>query len=307
MSYQPGFIAGFEIPLPLLTQEYKDELYEKHDVNIDDYHLDYEHFSLILHPLRGFPFYTAANINGLLFKQLTRNSLFGGSDRWRKDTRIPYEHQHGSELYSAPMSDFDRGHITKREDVQWAQSEEMAKEAAKSTFHYTNAVPQMAKLNRGIWKDIENYILHDESIDNDLSITLFSGPVLNEDDPIFISEVRNNKIRLPYLFWKLVYYKKQGKLFRTAFMASQRNLLEQKGIIEGIIRSDDNEKEILFQRFKDAETYQIQVGTIEELTGMSFHPAEESYLDDRPTRLILDDVDVRDLEDVPKQLLNLII
>src|SRR3546814_8573174 len=115
---------------------------------------------------------TATNIDGLQFKKVPRK------DSWRKDTRISKEFQFGKELYTAPKSNFDKGHMTKREDVQWGETFGIAFNAANSTFYYTNAVPQHNDLNRVIWRSLEDYILHHETKKNELRLCVFTGTVL---------------------------------------------------------------------------------------------------------------------------------
>jgi endonuclease G, mitochondrial len=63
---------------------------------------------------------------------------------------IDNELQGCPELYSTAHCDFDKGHMVKREDVQWGHSIAVASKAADSTFFYTNAVPQHAKLSQQI-------------------------------------------------------------------------------------------------------------------------------------------------------------
>ncbi|MBK8429509.1 MAG: DNA/RNA non-specific endonuclease [Lewinellaceae bacterium] len=78
-------------------------------------------------------------------------------DQWQLDPQDPWTAM-GSSLYSAHKSDFDKGHMTKREDAQWGQSDEEARNGALSTFYYTNAVPQVARLNQQLWRGLEDYI-----------------------------------------------------------------------------------------------------------------------------------------------------
>ena len=122
--------------------------------------LHYPNYSVLQSQSRKFPIYTASNIDGKNFRSIGRESLFpGGSDRWEKDPRLAKEHQWGDELYSAPKSDFDKGHMTKREDVQWGKTEKEAEIAAQNTFFFTNAVPQRKELNQQVWRSLEDYIL----------------------------------------------------------------------------------------------------------------------------------------------------
>lgn len=298
MSYSPSFLKSAIIPYPILNKSEKKKFIDK-NLKVEDYRLLYDNFSLLHNPIRKFPYYTAANIDGSLIKVIKRDTLFTGTgDKWKKDPRIPNNHQFGSELYSAKKSDFDRGHMTKREDVQWGNSIEQAKKAAESTFYYTNAIPQHKKLNRGLWLKLENYILHYETVSKNLKIVLFTGPVLREADPEFVTSIDNELIKLPVLFWKVIYYTNSvNELMRTAFITNQKEIFEKERIIKSIkVRGDDmSEKKSRynFQNFKAAETYQTEVSYIESLTNLTFHKATEIFEENRPVRLIEQSTNVR--------------
>jgi hypothetical protein len=46
--------------------------------------------------------------------------------------------------------------------------------------------------------------------------------------------------------------------------------------------------------FEDADTYQVNVGTIEFLTKLHFEPAIEPFTDNRKIKLILKEIDVHE-------------
>ncbi|SER90764.1 DNA/RNA non-specific endonuclease [Pedobacter rhizosphaerae] len=257
--------------------------------------LNYLNYSVELSSSRKFPFYSASNINGAAFKKAER------SDRWRRDTRIAFDSQYGGELYSADHSNFDRGHMTKREDVQWGDQIGIAERAADSTFFFTNAVPQHARLNQRIWRKLEDYILHTEAVKNGYKISVITGPVLRAEDPTFLTRVNQIAVKLPTLFYKIVYYLKDGKdLYRTGFLMSQKSLLEKNNIIETSQLEALESAIPPFMDFDKAATYQVTVATIEKLTGLTFASAAEMFQDDKPIELIEKQVDV--LESMPQGL-----
>lgn len=246
----------------------------------------YFNYSLQLSGSRKFPLYTASNIDGKLFLQATR------SKSWKKDSRVK-NFQWGSTLYDAAMSDFDKGHMTKREDVQWSRTKELAQKAADSTFFYSNAVPQHKDLNKKVWKRLEDYILHSEAIRKSLKACVFTGPVLRVNDPAFVTPVGGESVQLPVLFWKVVVYpKNDGKLYRVGFLMSQKKLLEESGITEKIklkLRAGGDD---LFNDFSNAGTYQVNVPLIEELTDLKLPEAIDTYNDTRPTELVLEETEI---------------
>jgi endonuclease G len=110
-------------------------------------------------------------------------------------------------------------------------------------------------------------------------------------------------IKIPTLFWKVVFFEKSdGKLYRAAFLMSQESLLRDNSIVESFRDSlealDDEDK--LFAEFAEAETYQVNISTIEKLSRMTFPKAKDIYEDDRSIKLILKEVDVLErFDDAP--------
>ena len=108
-----------------------------------------------------------------------------------------------------------------------------------------------------------------------LKINMFTGPVLNDDDPIFKTTVNgDNQIRIPTLFWKVIYFRRDsdGKMYKVGFLMGQEELLEQSGIVFPRDESRD-----VFMEFKKADTYQVSLATIQDLTNIQFPPAYELY------------------------------
>lgn len=270
------------VPLPILHSEQLDDLAVD---NKGESIIRYVNYSLQLSASHKFPFYTASNIDGTLFKKVPRK------DNWRKDSRLSPDLQWGKELYGAAKSDFDRGHMTKREDVQWGATIGLALNAADSTFYYTNSVPQHPDLNQEIWRSLEDYILHTETTTNALKICVFTGPVLSNSNPYFVTPINGNLIQIPILFWKVVVFTKgDGKLYRVGFMMSQNQLLLQNGIVSELeTESVDSQ---LFMQFDDAQTYQVNISLIERLSGLQMPKAIDSYTDHRSTKLILEEIDI---------------
>jgi endonuclease G, mitochondrial len=283
-GYDPFFIGNenLKVELPILGATHKNDVVSinKKSTSV----IDYINYSLVLSSSRKFPFFTASNVNGSLFKKAPRD------DNWRKDSRLKSA-QWGSELYSAKKSDFDKGHMTKREDVQWGDTLGIARAAADSTFYYSNAVPQHAKLNQKIWKSLEDYILNTETTGNKLKVCVFTGPVLSKSDPDFVTPVNGEIVKLPVLFWKVVFFpKSDGKLYRVGFLMSQNKLLRENGIVEEHVKGIDEAN--LFMQFDDAATYQVNIPLIEKLTEIELPKAIDSYSNEKSLKLILEEIDI---------------
>ncbi|MBX2899817.1 MAG: DNA/RNA non-specific endonuclease [Cyclobacteriaceae bacterium] len=299
-GFKPDFIdpsrKSLSVNWPTLSVNQQQDLAEVGDNG----KLHYDHFSLALSKSRRFPYYTATNIDGSLFKKIKRADIFdGGKDVWEEDSRAG-NHQWGQKLYDAPKSYFDRGHMTKREDPQWGQSITEAKKAARSTFQFPNCVPQHAALNQRIWASLETYILTKQSVPNKLRISVFTGPVISGDDPEFVTPVNGQIVQLPVLFWKVVYYSSDGKsLSRVAFLMGQEDLLIDNGIARSklptrLLNTFFAPSKKLFMDYEDAETYQINMKTVQKLSGLTFTKAKEPYKDTRPLKLIKKVVQAKD-------------
>jgi len=229
-GYDPKFLgSAFEVAVPKYANGEKLSQV-----------LKYTHFSLQMNLERKMAAYTAVNINGKRLLWLSRNG-----EKWYTDPRT--NAQTDPNIYYD--NDLDRGHQVRRLDPVWGSDEE-AKRANEDTFHYTNACPQHKDFNQKTWNDLEDYIL-DNAGAHDLKVTVFTGPVLREDD----REYRGYK--LPREFWKVVAIVREQdgtkKLSATAYLLSQANML--------------TDLEFAFGEFK---TYQVLVSYIEKITGLDF-------------------------------------
>ena len=154
--------------------------------------LRYHHFSVVMHRRRGLALFTAVNVDG---KQLRPPERTG--DRWFLDPRLPATEQTGEPVYR--HNPLDRGHLVRRRDPAWGETDAIAKAANDDTFHFTNAAPQHHAFNAGqtLWVGLEDYVLGNAET-HDLAVSVFTGPVLADDDDVY------RGIQLPRQFWKLV-------------------------------------------------------------------------------------------------------
>jgi endonuclease G, mitochondrial len=83
------------------------------------------------------------------------------SDVWRIDQRIPQADRVGEFYYA--RNKFDRGHLTRREDLEFGKTPELALGSAGDTCHFTNCTPQHAGFNRGreILQGIDRHVLEE--------------------------------------------------------------------------------------------------------------------------------------------------
>lgn len=245
-GYDPAFLRT-EVPLPVLTDNQRLIAAKRVDAGPeeDPTVLPYPHFSVVMNGMRSLAFYTAVNIEGSQLVDLPRHR-----DRWFLDSRIAETEQIGENLYE--RNALDRGHLVRRLDPVWGTD---AQRANDDTFHFTNCSPQHERFNQGqdLWQGLENFILNHAEV-RDRRITVFTGPVLGDDDPLY------KGVRLPLAFWKIVVHDKvDGTLAAAAYVLEQGKLI------------DDFLAEAVFQ----PGTYRITLTHLIERTTLDF-----SYLQD---------------------------
>lgn len=235
-GYDRVFLGqGHEVALPELRPDLKQDIAPLKDGGEV---LNYTHFSAVLSKSRRLAWFTAVNIDGDSLENLNR-----GVDKWYFDPRIDRKYQSGPDLYK--KNDLDRGHLVRRLDPVWGED---AVQANEDTFHFTNCSPQHKNLNQKTWLKLEEYILKNAEKHN-LKVTVFTGPVFRDDDLLYRGEYQ-----IPAEFWKVaVMVKNDGSLSATAYLQTQKNLIEDLEFAYGKYR-----------------TYQVPVAKIERLTGLDF-------------------------------------
>jgi endonuclease G len=210
--------------------------------------LKYTHYSVAMSVSRKQCLWSAVNIDGATSKSDKRP----GS--WLIDPRIPAsaqtlpdDHDKALDVYgNAPR--FARGHMTRREDPAWGETD-LAHKGNVDSMHYTNAVPQQQAFNAPIWLRLEDYALQHARADK-MRISVITGPIFLDSDPTMFGA------RIPVEFWKVIAFihDETGKLTATGYSMSQESQLPHE--------------EFVFGPFDN--TSQIQLKTIERRTGLSF-------------------------------------
>jgi len=214
--------------------------------------LDYHHFSVVMHRTRRFAIYSAANVD---FQG--RFELARPKDVWRLDPRIETAVQVTDSFYAG--NHFDRGHLTRREDLEFGADESQALIAAADTSHWTNCTPQHARFNESakLWLGLEKHILEQAVDKNDFRAQVITGPVFDPNDPVLDGFTDTP---YPLRFWKVVAaINASGALFATAYVLDQRGVVETFGL--------RGAPAVPFTPYK---TFQTTISEIERLTGLSF-------------------------------------
>lgn len=238
-GFDPGFLNGWEIQLPLATgSRAADMLNVRRGVGQGKPELKYQHFSVIMSKSRRLPMLTAANIEGTQSRSVPRIKS------WYFDGRLDKEDQWGDALYD--HNALDRGHMVRREDPVWGDMG-TAKRANRDTFHFTNSCPQIAGVNQQTWLGLENYILHNARADG-MRVSVFTGPFFSDDD------LEYRGARVPLAFWKVVaIVTEEGRPSATAYKVSQARELE--------------ELEFVYAAYR---TFQISIRQVIDATNLDF-------------------------------------
>lgn len=268
-GYNPKFLGG-NITMPQVKAALKNDIATL--LNSKEIELKYTHFSCVVHKWRMLPLFTCVNISGKDFKPLKR-----GKDKWFYDERMDEAFQLGEELYSNDENTFDRGHMVRRMDPAWGSASD-SKVADADTFHFSNCTPQHANLNRKIWQELERHVLENGATNGKVDISVFTGPVLSDDDKVFKNLIEGREIQIPIVYWKVIVWRKDldKKLYAVGFMQSQWPWVKTKlreprvgSLAARKVVYDDDFFEHL--EFKGGKTYQVAISEIERQTGLKFN------------------------------------
>jgi endonuclease G len=233
--------------------------------------LRYFHYSSVVHAERRFPLITAVNIDGLKLQPVDREN------KWRPDARIDRKYQSDDEFYSSSTKKaaekvyFSRGHMVRLLDPCWSDTHDAASKAADSkrgmqdTFHFTNAAPQVQAYNDVDWGNLEDYILDRAQI-SEKRLTVFTGPIYRDNDPLYGLERKGGPWRVPLSFWKIaVLQKTANTIAAAAFINGQTDYV--KALYEAKIFSGLKPYSLDEIRSRKIQT---TVAAVEEATGLDF-------------------------------------
>jgi endonuclease G len=259
-GYDANFLPGYEVRIPWLTDEQYENTIRPSIPGFPSHVLPYHHFSLVMNRERKMAYFTMVNIDGAREVEIKRKEF---RDKWSVDPRIDSLVQMDNDYYrgiAEHKNPLDRGHLVRRIDPCWGNTREDAEKAHHDTFHYTNCAPQHEDFNRfkTYWAGVENYILDKANV-QDARVSLFTGPVFREDDPVFMAPA-GVQVQIPLEYWKVVVWvRDDGSLAASGY------LLSQSGKIDQMI-------EVQFGAYRN---YQVAISEIESLTELSFRDLSE--------------------------------
>ncbi|HTI61608.1 DNA/RNA non-specific endonuclease [Mucilaginibacter sp.] len=255
-GYQPGFLgSGRHIALPRPKTAIRKFIAKVNGT--DSIVLRYYNYSTIFHSVRMMPIVSAINVDG---DKAKRKDNAERKDTWLRDKRLSLDIQLSDNYYK--NSGFDRGHMSRREDADWGATAEDAKRNADLTCMYTNACPQVAKINQsgknGLWGILEKIVLEKgaeaETTNSTNKISVFNGPIFKSDDPVY------KGIQVPMDFYKIVLWlSDDGKLKATAFKLSQQLLV-----------SDIDFEELDLDQNTEFKEFQCSIKSLQDDTSIDF-------------------------------------
>lgn len=259
-GYDPDFLGDARVPLPTVPAAL--DLARPADATATRPHeLRYEHFGVLFSARNKGPVVAAHNLDASRYRPLKR-----ANSTWFHDLRIPREIQLDREDYADAA--IDRGHMVRRAETNWGDSDAEARRADLDSFHYTNASPQHAGLNRNdeMWLGLEDYILT-SAVTHGFCANVFSGPVYADDDPQF----GTSGAPLPLSFWKVVSMLAADdaggrRLHATAYVLSQGQLIQRLLSGQRVVEAAEG---FVFGAYR---TFQVRVRDLETMTGYGFGP-----------------------------------
>ncbi|CAN7218507.1 DNA/RNA non-specific endonuclease [Mesorhizobium sp. LjNodule214] len=262
-GYDPMFL-GTAVSLPVLSDVNINAAFDKGKP------LNYINYSLVLNRERRMAFYTAVNLN-----REQRLVLSGGPSRFYPDPRVASVERN---IQADPLwfsTDIARGHLATRDEIAWGpefrgDDTTTAQRLADVVDVDTNVTPQFDTFNQGAWEGLERWTLTQHN-PTARQVTIFSGPVLSDDDPII------GKVQMPRRFWKIAVSAKP-----TPFQDKSSLELVADAFLLSQFRDGDDNKVDRPKGLPDVNLYRVSVSEIERLTGLSFdaviHAADQAEI-----------------------------
>jgi len=287
LSERPRNAAADDLSVPL--PKVKDSKFGKPlRISGTQTELKYYNYSLALNPTRRLAFFSAANVDADSF----RGNRDADGDKWYLDKRVTSvdpKAQLGEDFYGRQKqfeadrtnNPFDRGHLTRRSDLQWGSNDTEAKRNGDESYHFTNCSPQHWRFNQnskgsGLWFRLETSAL--QSLDAGQRLCIINGPIFDAPlckpgaDGRLRLDLHGKRhpdgtfggVKIPKQFFKVIAYEKGGELVAKAFVVTQEDLLAT------IDRYYESEEALAILSDLEVHLYQVKLTDLEDLTGLDF-------------------------------------
>lgn len=172
----------------------------------------------------------------LLTAEDVEESTVKRSDNFRPSPYVLRKSWRTAERNDYKGSSFDRGHLLPSKDRTRDYHEN------NSTFYFSNISPQRARLNRGSWMYLENYVRQVAKRYGFVYVTV--GCVFDRSDERYIGE---NRVTVPSFFFKVLLTVVDGKYASVGFVMPNTDSVENNYL-----------------------SYAVTVNEVEEMTGIDF-------------------------------------
>lgn len=283
-GYMPDFL-GVPVPLPRVTGAAAKDVLKAGAGGV----LNYWNYSVIFNKRRRLAFVSAANVD----TSKGRGNRDADGDAWYKDTRVEKVAagmQLGNEFYGRQArfeadrarNPFDRGHLSRRSDLQWGDDDQEAKRNGDDSFHFTNCAPQHWAFNQnakasGIWFRLEVFAA--SKLTDDPRISLFNGPVFDAplSKPGADGRLRLDPtgprhkdgtfggVAIPKLFFKVIAFRRGDRAVAVAFVVSQEALLAS---IDRYYPTESAKNAVLTD--EEVRLYRVPLDQLRKLTSLNF-------------------------------------
>ena len=240
MGYNPDFIKGCSVSLPVPSERIKASAYA------GGKYIDHTKHSLLFNRERGFAICVAHNIDAQTMgeEQLTER-------KFRPDPKIQPVSLQILNDQGYRHNCWDRGHLARRKSVSWGSDKIEIEKAEQESDYYSNIVPQHERLHDDAWGKIEDWML-EKVQGNAKRACVFTGPVLTREDPVYQAK-GEDPIQIPAGFWKIIVVPSVPDIKSASFLVWQRDYNSPEPLVFSPILE------------------QVRLTTIEVLTGLSFH------------------------------------
>ncbi|ULJ74483.1 DNA/RNA non-specific endonuclease [Rhizobium gallicum] len=248
--------------------------------------LRYYNHSIIMCAERRLAYISACNLD---FAAPAMAGRKDGRTTWRTDPRLDARDQLASRFYD--HNDYDKGHLTRRDDAAWGKTLAAAVAANDDTFFYTNAAPQHFLFNQSdeftgaglnLWGDLENHISKQAAAQR-TKLSIFNGPIFGDQDKPLHDAV------VPLSFYKIVVWRDGNDAPGAAGF-----VLDQSELIEALPEEAIDAGKFAVRQRPIAQIEQaldINFGQIKEWDRFDRHTGEEAADEDEV--IILSPGDIR--------------
>lgn len=263
-GYIDTFIDGkTNVSINSILTEHQKELLPLVDGNKSGL-LKYTMLSIWYNTARKVPFVAAYNIDGTLEKKKIPRKTF------RPDPRFKFSEQLNESFYDliTDFTEFEIGHMASHNEMSWGVN---GTTQAHQTFYFSNSVPQVEKLNSGLWSKLESYVIAETDDTENNRIAVFTGPMLKNTDPYYVKDAT---FQVPLFFYKIVVFSFEGKLYSTAFVMSQLKRAQELQLIPDTLENFDKglfeKTPTPFSDYRHREVFQVNIDLIEHYCDMQF-------------------------------------